>query len=257
MRTVSLLSAFSSPSLMPETNGQRGARLGAICWIDQITSSAPNVLPLWNVTPGRSLTSQTVASLLCVHASARPGAAREVGVDEHERVVEVLDARLVDRRDAEERVERLGGAAADEAGAQRAALLGRGGAAGAEREVGDCHRADRGGGRPSQQGAARDARVPASFVSGCRSVTGSPSEGTISRLDLSGLLSHTHTTECQIARAGISLRRFSSAKGRHVEGTLLAGPVGFSRGPGRHAGRRRSSSVTATPASCCAGPTAR
>ena len=57
MRTVSLLIAFSSPSLMPETNGSAALVLPAICWIDQITSSAPNVLPLWNVTPGRSLTS--------------------------------------------------------------------------------------------------------------------------------------------------------------------------------------------------------
>src|SRR5919198_501753 len=36
-------------------------------------SSAPNVLPLWNSTPGRSLTSYSVASLLAFHSSASPG----------------------------------------------------------------------------------------------------------------------------------------------------------------------------------------
>ena len=42
---------------MPETNGSAELDGFAICWIDQITSSAPNDLPLWKVTPGRSLTS--------------------------------------------------------------------------------------------------------------------------------------------------------------------------------------------------------
>ena len=45
----------------------------------------------------------------------------------HQRVVQVLDAALVDRRDADERVERLGRAAADEAQPQRAAALRRSG----------------------------------------------------------------------------------------------------------------------------------
>src|SRR5919201_1351122 len=36
-------------------------------------SAAPNVLPLWNSTPGRSLTSYSVASLLAFHSNASPG----------------------------------------------------------------------------------------------------------------------------------------------------------------------------------------
>src|SRR6476659_3371023 len=39
-----------------------------------MTSSAPNDLPLCQVTSGRSLTSYSVASLLAFHSRARPGA---------------------------------------------------------------------------------------------------------------------------------------------------------------------------------------
>ena len=50
-----------------------------------------------------------------------PGAGGKVGVDQHQRVVDVLDPALVDGRDADQRIQRLGRAATDEPGPQPAA----------------------------------------------------------------------------------------------------------------------------------------
>ena len=44
-----------------------------------MTSSAVNGLPLWNVTSGRSVTSQTVEVLFGFHSSASPGAVFRFG----------------------------------------------------------------------------------------------------------------------------------------------------------------------------------
>ena len=90
-----------------------------------MTSSAPKRLAVVPGDAGAQLDLVLGGVAVGVPLEREPGAGGEVGVDEHQRVVEVLDPALVDRRDADQRVQRLGGAAADEAGAQRAALDGR------------------------------------------------------------------------------------------------------------------------------------
>ena len=104
------------------------------------------------------------------HSSARPGPVVRSGLTTTQRVEQVLGAGLVDRRDALVQVQRLGRAAADEAGAERATLdgrAGRGGRAGsggrgraAAAGRGQKRRhAEHGAGSPAQQRSTGDAVV--------------------------------------------------------------------------------------------------
>jgi hypothetical protein len=103
-----------------------------------------------------------------VHLERQPWARREVGVLDEQRIEQVLHPRLVDRRHAGIGVQRLGRAAADEPGADRAApdrlaAAGRGrpaAAAAAATAAGGREKrghADHARGGTAQQGAARQA----------------------------------------------------------------------------------------------------
>src|SRR5947207_3273216 len=107
--------SWAIPSMVPASRAFRRA-VGSV--IDVIMSESTYGLP--------------VAQLHLVHGGVavrvplerEPGRRRQVGVHDHHRVIQVLDAALVDRRDADERVEGLGGAAADEAELELAAAAG-------------------------------------------------------------------------------------------------------------------------------------
>ena len=99
---------------------------GSPIWrIDQITSSAVNGEPSCHLTSGRSLISYFVAVGVRRPREREPRRLREVRIDAHQRVVEVVGARRVDERRAAARVERLALAAADVADAQAPAALRR------------------------------------------------------------------------------------------------------------------------------------